>query len=65
MKSRLYVIKSLTASDLFLSERMFKSANLIVLLFVPTAILVWLVKGTRFDGFVVRLLKALVFLLCN
>jgi len=39
MKSRLYVIiKSLTRSDLFLSEPMFKTANLTVLLFVLTAI---------------------------
>jgi len=65
MKSRLcVVIKSLTRSDLFLMERMFKRANLIVLLFVPTAILVWRVIGTRFDGFAVRFLKALDFLSC-
>jgi len=58
------VIKSLTRSDLFLSERMFKSANFIVLLFVPTAVLVWRVMDTRLDGFAVRLLKALDFLSC-
>jgi len=59
MKSKLYVvIKSSTRSDLFLSERMFKSANLTILLFVPTAILVCRIKGTSLDGFAVRLLKA-------
>jgi len=58
------VIKSLTRSDLFLSEQMFKHiANLLVLLFVPTAVLVWRVIGTRLDGFSVWLLKAIDFLM--
>jgi len=66
MKSRLYVvIKSLTRSDLFLSEWMFRSAKLTVLLFVPTLVLVWRGIGTRLDRFAVRLFKALDFLSCN
>jgi len=40
---------------------MFKRANLQVLIFVPTVILVCHVIGTRLDGFAVGLLKALDF----
>jgi len=52
------VIKSLTRSYSFLSERMFKIAYLTVFFF-------WHVIGTRLDGFAVWLLKALDFLLCT
>ncbi len=46
----------------FFSELMFKNANLMTLLFISTAILVWCIIGRRLDGSAVRLEKALDFL---
>ncbi len=46
----------------FFSELMFKNANLMTLLFISTAILVWCIIGHRLDGSAVRLEKALDFL---